>query len=369
MKLHKKSKRSLWLLSGTLLYLVLGAFVFSFFEYEEDLKLRKEIEDTRAEMQDKYNFTRRDLQALEEIVSIPYAAGFQWKFLGAFYFCAVVITTIGYGHSTPSTVVGKFFCIIFALVGIPLGLITFQSVGERINYFIRRCLEKAGRLLAKRDVNALKEIKSRHLLFVSSSIGILTIVISTVVFHLREGWSLFDSYYYCVITLSTIGFGDFVPLQTKNRLQKDVVYWLFTLFFILFGLAIFSACVNLLILEFMARNADIVTAKTRLKRLLSIRKISFRDTGDQKRRITRSQSVGHVPVRLCRKNQKTKNSEKMDMQQCKVKPVGFAVKRLPSQYIEHLVNTESVYFTPTEFNFNSNAESDLDTNSMSEILI
>lgn len=49
--------------------------------------------------------------------------------------------------------------------------------------------------------------------------------------------------------MSTIGFGDFVAAQSHERLQKDVGYVLFTLFFILFGLAIFSACVNLLILE------------------------------------------------------------------------------------------------------------------------
>lgn len=49
---------------------------------------------------------------------------------------------LGYGHSTPYTFLGKVFCIIFALIGIPLGLVMFQSVGERINYIIRSCLIK-----------------------------------------------------------------------------------------------------------------------------------------------------------------------------------------------------------------------------------
>lgn len=42
---------------------------------------------------------------------------------------------IGYGHSTPVTVGGKAFCIIYAMIGIPLGLIMFQSIGERLNKF------------------------------------------------------------------------------------------------------------------------------------------------------------------------------------------------------------------------------------------
>uniref|UniRef100_A0A183CK67 Ion_trans domain-containing protein n=1 Tax=Globodera pallida TaxID=36090 RepID=A0A183CK67_GLOPA len=62
-----------------------------------------------------------------------------------------------------------------------------------------------------------------------------------------------------------------------QRLLNEPVYVLFTLFFILFGLAIFSACINLLILECMAYNADMVTARTRLKRMLSARiSTSFR---------------------------------------------------------------------------------------------
>jgi len=39
----------------------------------------------------------------------------------------------GYGHSTPQTAGGKVFCMFYALAGIPLNLVMFQSIGERLN--------------------------------------------------------------------------------------------------------------------------------------------------------------------------------------------------------------------------------------------
>lgn len=49
---------------------------------------------------------------------------------------------LGYGHSAPSTNAGKLFCMIFALFGVPMGLIMFQSIGERVNTFIAYSLHK-----------------------------------------------------------------------------------------------------------------------------------------------------------------------------------------------------------------------------------
>lgn len=69
--------------------------------------------------------------------SEPHKAGQQWKFSGAFYYATTVLTTIGYGHSTPSTVSGKIFTMCYAAIGIPLGLVMFQSIGERVNRLSR----------------------------------------------------------------------------------------------------------------------------------------------------------------------------------------------------------------------------------------
>ena len=57
---------------------------------------------------------------------------------------------------------------------------------------------------------------------------LLTIfIIGTVGFHFIEGWSFVDSFYACIITLSTVGYGDFVPETTAGKF--------FAVFIIIFG--------------------------------------------------------------------------------------------------------------------------------------
>src|SRR3954462_12878570 len=95
--------------------------------------------------------------------------------------------------------------------GIPLGLVTFQSVGERINHCIKVLLQRLDVWLRRSaGVEWLgKQIKTRHLLCVSFSIGCITIAVASLnifytyafvlfsplagVFHQRERWTIFDS--------------------------------------------------------------------------------------------------------------------------------------------------------------------------------
>lgn len=95
-----------------------------------------------------------------------------------------------------------------------------------------------------------------NLICVVTTLSCLTIAGGAAAFSRYEGWSYFDSIYYCFITLTTIGFGDMVALQKDNALDNKPEYVLFALIFILFGLAIVAASLNLLVLRFVTMNTE-----------------------------------------------------------------------------------------------------------------
>jgi voltage-gated potassium channel len=65
---------------------------------------------------------------------------------------------------------------------------------------------------------------------------IAMLLIGSIFYHQVEGWSLFDSLYFCVITLCTVGYGDFTPQTTLGRG--------FTIFYVLFGIGLIVTFVS-----------------------------------------------------------------------------------------------------------------------------
>jgi len=65
---------------------------------------------------------------------------------------------------------------------------------------------------------------------------ILMLTLGTILFHFVENWRWLDSLYFCVTTLTTVGYGDFSP-------QTDAGKIIF-IFYILSGLGILITFVN-----------------------------------------------------------------------------------------------------------------------------
>lgn len=91
--------------------------------------------------------------------------------------------------------------MFYALLDIPLTLVMFQCLGERV---------KQGLGLQKTEVSMGNMVLVGLLSWVS------TLFVGAAAFFYFEGWSFFNASYYCFVTLITIGFGDFVALQTKD---------------------------------------------------------------------------------------------------------------------------------------------------------
>lgn len=62
------------------------------------------------------------------------------------------------------------------------------------------------------------------------------LLMGTCVYHFAEGWTWIDSAYFSVITLSTIGYGDFSPQTTFGKI--------FTIFYIIIGIGIILSFIN-----------------------------------------------------------------------------------------------------------------------------
>jgi|TARA_Y200000002_G_scaffold273617_1_gene227952 voltage-gated potassium channel len=87
-------------------------------------------------------------------------------------------------------------------------------------------------------ISFLKDKSYRNLLFTTN----FFIALGTVVYHYIEGWSWLDSLYFSVITLTTIGYGDFSPQTDLGKI--------FTLLYIVVGVALILGFFNSLMLHF-----------------------------------------------------------------------------------------------------------------------
>ncbi|XP_075964536.1 potassium channel subfamily K member 3 [Anarhichas minor] len=252
--MKRQNARTLALIVSILTYLVVGAAVFETLESKQEKGHKRRLDARKHELMRKYNLTKENFEELELVVLHlkPHKAGVQWKFAGSFYFAITVITTIGYGHAAPSTDSGKVFCMFYALLGIPLTLVMFQSLGERINTFVRYLLHEAKKCLAMRHT----EVSMANMVTVGFFSCMSTLCVGAVAFSHCEGWSFLNAFYYCFITLTTIGFGDYVALQRDDTLQKDPRYVAFCFVYILMGLTVVGAFLNLVVLRFLTMNTE-----------------------------------------------------------------------------------------------------------------
>ncbi|KAI7793923.1 potassium channel subfamily K member 15 isoform X1 [Triplophysa rosa] len=252
--MKKQNVRTLSLILCMFSYLLVGAAVFDALESETESARRRILEQKRGDMKRKYRFSEDDYREIERVVlqAEPHRAGRQWKFAGSFYFAITVITTIGYGHAAPGTDSGKVFCMFYAALGIPLTLVMFQSLGERMNTFVRYLLSRVKRCLGFRHT----EVSMENMVLVGFLSCIGTLCVGAAAFSHFEGWTFFHAYYYCFITLTTIGFGDLVALQKKEDLQEKTPYVVFSFMYILVGLTVIGAFLNLVVLRFLTMNNE-----------------------------------------------------------------------------------------------------------------
>nr|XP_003411611.2 LOW QUALITY PROTEIN: potassium channel subfamily K member 15 [Loxodonta africana] len=258
--MRKQSVRTAALILCILSYLLVGAAVFDALESEAESSRKLLLAQKQSEFRRKYGFSAEDYRELERLAlqAEPHRAGRQWKFAGSFYFAITVITTIGYGHAAPGTDSGKVFCMFYALLGIPLTLVTFQSLGERLNALVRRLL-----LAAKRGLGLRRpRVSTENMVVAGFLVCAATLALGAAAFAHFEGWTFFHATFlprpnnYCFITLNFVALQSVVALQSDERSRGKPPYVTFSFLYILLRLTVIGAFLNLVVLRFLAASTD-----------------------------------------------------------------------------------------------------------------
>jgi hypothetical protein len=81
------------------------------------------------------------------------------------------------------------------MIGIPLCLVMFQSVGERLNYFGSFCIQLVKKCIRFRNT----EVNQTEMVCVTCGIAVFVIAGGAAMFSHYEGWTFFNSFYYVCI--------------------------------------------------------------------------------------------------------------------------------------------------------------------------
>ena len=99
-------------------------------------------------------------------------------------------------------------------------------------------------LLLKTLVYGLRndaELRAMAVLLVALMAG------GTIFYRQMEHWSILDSLYFCVMTISTIGYGDFAPTTEMSKV--------FTIGYAILGIGLFASFVGKLVVLRMQNHA------------------------------------------------------------------------------------------------------------------
>ncbi|XP_066575161.1 potassium channel subfamily K member 4 [Amia ocellicauda] len=242
------------ILAAVLLYLVLGAVVFRTLEAPRETQTHSHVIQAKSDFLGNHTCVNPfELDLLIQEVADAVGSGVdpvsnassfssRWDLSSAFFFSGTIITTIGFGNISPKTEGGRIFCIFYALIGIPMFGILLAGVGDHLGNGLRRGIGKIEAVFLKWKVspNIIRVISAVLFILIGC---LLFVALPTLVFQEVEKWSLLEATYFVVITLTTVGFGDYVA---GDRDDSEHWYKPLVWFWILLGLAYFASILTMI---------------------------------------------------------------------------------------------------------------------------
>jgi len=161
-----------------------------------------------------------------------------WSLVDSMYFVAVTVTTVGYGDKTfqGGTDVAKICGGIYVFIGV---LIISAAAGVILGALQAKTEARVKKMMAENEKNVLdghtgatphpafnlnKEIRR---VFVDVSKGLIFVGVAlaagcTGMMYFQDDWSFSDAFYFCCVTMTTVGYGDLVPTNDGAKVFVTV---------------------------------------------------------------------------------------------------------------------------------------------------
>uniref|UniRef100_A0A7E4V4Y7 Two pore potassium channel protein sup-9 n=1 Tax=Panagrellus redivivus TaxID=6233 RepID=A0A7E4V4Y7_PANRE len=226
-------------------YLLIGAIVFVRIEAPAEQILFDEYKIMRYEWEAKLFSAGFSADQVDQLfANIRFAAengvwqeanvtsDNNWTFGSAFFFAGALLTTVGYGHASPHTSHGKLFAIVYCVVGIPMTLALLSALAQRLRY-PSAWLRKQLNVHLGSMFHAI-HLQWIHLLVVCLLLFIFAFLIPSLIFvSIEPDWTFIDAIYFCFISLSTIGLGDYQPGDDPKMAFRGFYKFFVTVYLIL----------------------------------------------------------------------------------------------------------------------------------------
>jgi len=165
---------------------------------------------------------------------------------------------------------GRVICIVYAIVGVPMTLLLLSIIVRKLLILLNNTYLCFRRKFSS-DRRSESKIRFIHLLLTLLFSIIFLFIIPSIIFqHIEENWSFIDAFYFCFISLTTIGLGDLVagdsPIQ-RNRLFYKIcltVYLLVGVTLMMLIVAMISQMPELRLIQYFLSEKEVENEHDRL---------------------------------------------------------------------------------------------------------